>query len=365
VSTEQLPLIELFSRLRDAGMPLGVDNYQHLINALQSGFGLPDRAALSRLCRTLWVKSREEEQLFAFHFDKLIGREELARPALPASPPVSHEDGTSTAAPLQSVSQPTAASTIDLMVKVEGETQAVQAIQASHADHSDYEQRHFIRMLEYFPVTRRQMKQTWRYFRHRVREGPATELDVAATVNRLARDGVLLEPVLVPRRVNRAELVLLIDQDGSMVPFHALSRRLAETALRGGRFGKTSIYYFHNCPSDYLYRDSAHQTSVTISEALGVLQPERTSVLIFSDGGAARGGLSEARLGLTKTFLATLRRYVRRTVWLNPLPAPRWIGTTAFEVAGLVPMYGVSRRGMDQAIGVLRGRRAPLRRQPK
>jgi uncharacterized protein with von Willebrand factor type A (vWA) domain len=32
-------------------------------------------------------------------------------------------------------------------------------------------------LTDYFPVTRRQMKQSWRYLRRPVREGPLEELD--------------------------------------------------------------------------------------------------------------------------------------------------------------------------------------------
>ncbi|MEG3864115.1 hypothetical protein QT974_34105, partial [Microcoleus sp. herbarium12] len=40
------------------------------------------------------------------------------------------------------------------------------------------------------------------------------ELDVEATVNQIGRQGILLSLVLVPRRVNRSQLLLLIDCGG-------------------------------------------------------------------------------------------------------------------------------------------------------
>jgi uncharacterized protein with von Willebrand factor type A (vWA) domain len=207
---------------------------------------------------------------------------------------------------------------------------------------------------EYFPVTRRQMKQNWRYLRRPVREGIPTELDIEATVNQIGQQGVLLEPVLLPPRINQSELLLLIDQDGSMVPFHSLSRQLAETAVRGGRLGKAGIYYFHNCPGEYLYRDSYHQDAEAISTLISRI-PERTVVLIFSDAGAARGGYSEERIELTRQFLTQLKQKVRYITWLNPIPQNRWYGTTADDLAGLVSMFEMTRRGLQGAINVLRG----------
>lgn len=70
-----LPLLELFTRLREAGLPLGIDEYQSVLQALQAGFGISDKAALKRLCQTLWVKSAEERQLFEYHFEQIINSE--------------------------------------------------------------------------------------------------------------------------------------------------------------------------------------------------------------------------------------------------------------------------------------------------
>jgi hypothetical protein len=189
-----------------------------------------------------------------------------------------------------------------------------------------------------------------------VREGPPTELDLEATINQVGYKGMLLELVLIPQRVNRSELLLLLDQDGSMVPFHLLSRRLAETLLRGGRLGKASIYYFHNCPTEYLYRDCYRQKSEPIKDFLLPLRSERSSILIFSDAGAARGGYSQERVELTKEFLDKLKSKVRYVAWLNPMPRKSWKGTTAECIDRMVPMFELSRRGLQDAIGVLRGR---------
>ncbi|NJL63333.1 MAG: hypothetical protein HC903_17740 [Methylacidiphilales bacterium] len=208
---------------------------------------------------------------------------------------------------------------------------------------------------EYFPVTRRQMKQSWRYLRRFVREGIPSELDIDATVREISRQGILLKPIFVPRRVNRTELIILIDQDGSMVPYHALSRRLGETALQGGRLGKSSIYYFHNCPSQYLYNDPNHQKARPIRDIFAQVNSKNTKVLIISDAGAARGALNPERVEITAAFLNYLSQKVRYITWLNPLPSSRWYGTSAGEIANLVPMFEFNRRGLDAAIGVLRG----------
>lgn len=442
MNTNELPLQELFTKLREAGLPLGIDEYQLVLRSLQAGFGVADKAALKRLCQTLWAKSAEEKSILDYHFEQVMVNDaagvasetdnqtinkfrivplvilgilaggiifgvrvshkprttqtistptpiatatpEPQPPQQPATEPdlanTQPEQPTQPVEPIPRTMQPNfaiwmilflTATTCEYLVyrwithwlskrkpkpnssasappeTSKDEVQVVKSVLQGSSKHWSS---------EFFPVTQRQMKQMWRYLRRPVREGKATELDVEATVNHIGHEGMLLEPVLIPPRVNRAELLLLIDQDGSMVPFHALSQRLAETALRGGRLGRTGIYYFHNCPVEYLYRDSYHQQGELVSHILNHVCSGRTAVLIFSDAGTARGGNSQERYQLTQEFLINLKQRVRYIAWLNPMPKNRWFGTTAGEISSLVPMFEVSRTGLQDAISILSGR---------
>ncbi|NEO65001.1 MAG: hypothetical protein F6J98_33235 [Moorea sp. SIO4G2] len=218
----------------------------------------------------------------------------------------------------------------------------------------------FLIINNHLPVTYRQMKQGWRYLRHLMGEGVPTELDLEATVEQIGQQGFLLNPVVKPRRINKIELLLLIDQDGSMVPFHHFSQALVDTASRGGRFNQVRVYYFHNCPSDYLYHDPYHLEAVPIEDCLSQLPKTRVVCLIFSDAGAARGQFSSRRRRRTKFFLKELKHYVPPIAWLNPFPRHRWESTTAEEIAKLVPMFEVNRQEFYQAIETLRGRNQKL-----
>ncbi|ODH03012.1 hypothetical protein A4S05_21410 [Nostoc sp. KVJ20] len=359
---EELPLLELFTQLREAGLPLGIDEYRLVLTALQEGFGTTDQKALAELCRTLWVKSQDEEHLFNYHFQQVITE------PYPIKPFVRKEEEKTSSRRQEAVESDdnyspdllnTTPATIPVsseLMEVQDEMQVAEAVQITTQNNEEITVNRFTETDEYFPVTRRQMKQSWRHLRRMVRQGLPTELDIEATIEQVVRQGVLLEPVMMPSRVNRTELLLLIDHKGSMVPFHALSQRLAQTALRGGRLGKASIYYFHNCPTKYLYHDHTRQKAQPVTDFLAQLRPERSAVLIFSDGGAARGGFSLERLELTQKFLDQLKQRSRYIAWLNPMATERWFGTTAGEIASLVPMFEVSRQGFDGAIDVLRGR---------
>lgn len=363
---DELPLLGLFTCLREAGLPLGINEYFLVLKALQKGFGTANRDSLADLCRTLWVKSKDEEHLFNYHFEQVmqtapssssrspIAAEQESLPGLPAPNVKQEVQEESKAEELPAPATSTAIS--QELMEVEDEIQVAEAVQIATRSEGEVVTNRFTQSDEYFPVTRRQMKQNWRYLRRMVREGPLVEIDIEATIARFSQQGIPSDPVLVPGRINRTELLLLIDHKGSMVPFHALAQRLAETAQRGGRLGEAGVFYFHNCPTQYLYRDPSRQQAELVSNLLMKLRPERSVVLIFSDGGSARGGFNPQRLELTHQFLDRLKERVRYVTWLNPMSKERWAGTTAGEIAQHVPMFEMSRRGMEGAIDVLRGR---------
>ena len=376
------PLYQLFTELRLAGLPLGITDYEAVLRAVQGGLAREKREDLAKLCRALWVKSHDLAygRLFDHHFAALIptafGEKRQMQSETPRPEADKPEIGTeakeaATAVPTDDDIE------LDPSDDEGAQTQPVDSASQSLAQMkplSAYEDEALVakvarRQLEivsefyvsftadYLPVTSRQMKQNWRYLRRAARSGPPVELDIEATVDRIARDGFLADPVLRPRRVNRARLVLLIDRDGSMVPFHSLGRRLQASAQEGGRLGTADVYYFHDCPGDFLYPDPYYQDFVAVPELAAQLHPMHTSVLIFSDGGAARGRFDPARVRQTTVFLAKLQQTVRHIAWLNPMPQARWPGSSAGQIAAMTPMFETNRLGLQGAIKALRGRR--------
>jgi len=71
---DTLPLLELFTQLREAGLLLRIDEYKLLLQALQ--LGTRDRLSLKRVCQAVWVKSVAERRLLDYYFDMIVGRVE-------------------------------------------------------------------------------------------------------------------------------------------------------------------------------------------------------------------------------------------------------------------------------------------------
>jgi len=443
------PLLELFDRLRLTGLPLGIEEYQLVLKALQGGFGVQDRVALRRLCEKLWAKNEEEKRLLHQYFEELFPTEQEVPAPPPVPPPMPPRPirinpwliggiacGISLIAvigyvaiypkvgfipirlpgfpsekptpgipnlsptpvnpssphpdPIQEVKQfpfwlrsllvggfavsggvlvwflgqgwvkrkPTllpdrlSDQVSEITTTLQDEIEAARAQERLTAQTTH----RFWIATPGLPATERQMKRSWRYLSRPVREGTPTELDVQATIQQIGRQGWLLEPVLVPPRTNQVALLLLLDRDGSMEPFHALTERLVATAQRGGRFGMTQVYYFHNCPVDYLYRDRLCSEAEPIEAVFESLPLRHLSPLIISDAGAVRGRYNPYRVKKTQEFLRCLYQQVRYAAWLNPLPPTNWEGTTASAISKHIPMFGCDRAGLDGAIEVLRGR---------
>lgn len=415
---DELPLLNLFNQLREHDLSLGIEEYMAVLKALRAGFGVGGRRELKQLCCTVWIKNDEETRLFNRLFEQMLAQaaddpdmtssdnpmsqqterpwhswpngqseksditspdnpilqqnhrleKEMERPRDSSPTEHSHEsppsephqsssddsDGSVSATDKSDKSEILSATDLTHTTDIDEPVRIAQAIRRNEYEDIKITSRYNL-LTDYFPVTRRQMKQSWRNLRRMIREGRPEELDVTATIEKIVREGILLEPVLVPRRSNRSELLLLIDRDGSMVPFHSLSRQLTDVVLRGGRLKKADIYYFHDYPNTYLYRDSARVEARLITEIFETAG-ERVSVLIFSDAGAARGKFDENRVKRTQEFILQLKEFVRCFAWLNPMPNQRWAETTAGEIARFVPMFEMNRRGLDAAINALRGR---------
>jgi uncharacterized protein len=399
MTENELPLLELFTRLRKAGLPLGIEEYRLALQALQVDQEVENRGDLFRMCRALWVKSKNDFPLFKSIFDEVIN-ESLSENSAPSTlitiiPTTSSDETlqieskpTKSDETLQTESKPTKPGTgaSDTGINQSGTGFAVQgggevtqivapnieeipaAILLAYMRQISYKKADSnvgdsYLTDEYLPASSRQMKQIWRRLRHMVRQGPLVELDIDTTIDKIGAHGMFVDFFMVPRRINQSELILLIDHLGSMAPFHMLSRRLTETALRGGRLEKSRIFYFHNCPVKYLYHESTLHEASKIDDVFNTVDKKRTSIMIFSDAGAARGSFNAERSKLTMDFLKKIQQQTPHIVWLNPMPFSRWTDTTADEIAGLVPMFEASRRGIDEALDVLRGRRPDLRRR--
>jgi uncharacterized protein with von Willebrand factor type A (vWA) domain len=177
-------LLNLFKELRKWGLPLGVEEYMLAVQALQAGFGIGDRNSLERLCCTLWTKSETEARLLKRLLDEVIKQPVEFPQSTPTEsaqtvPETSEQSSSQT--PLQqleqSISQPTSSTEIPL--DIDEPEQVIQAMRQSGSNSLEMSYYRQNSVDEYLPVTPRQIKQSWRFLRRRVREGTLVQLGVS------------------------------------------------------------------------------------------------------------------------------------------------------------------------------------------
>jgi len=343
-----------FLQLRRSGFPLGIGEYRAALQALEGGFGdTPE--ALMEMLKILWCHSPGEQNQFEPIWRSLLGTFSHPKPDTSAASHSPRSDRRPDRSedlpdPLLPLPPPP-----PLEPKPSSELGAI-PVQAPFLPNGD----DTTPLYRYSPITRRSMVYLWRYLRRPVADGPPDVLDIEATVNQATRQGFYLAPVFRRRERNQAHLLLLLDQNGSMMPFHRFTRDLAETAQRESTLQpeNVSTFYFQNVPTSTLYTDPFLTEPIPRLEVLDLCTSD-TSVLIVSDAGAARGHRTQERIRAVTRFLYQLKRYTSLVAWLNPMPEDRWIGSSAEVIAQMVPMYQMDNNGLSNAVDIVRGQ--PLR----
>lgn len=164
------PLFDLFILMRDsAGLPLTIEQYHSLRQALKGGFGISNRDELKQICRLLWIKSNKRSQVERFEkcFEQYFAKssEDLE----PQNKPTS--SNTKTQKQEQTTSNPTKKTsetkTLESNKKPsQTSPQIVKAVRLGGKllPEKLFNQKQRFRLtLPDFPATRRKIQQNWRY----------------------------------------------------------------------------------------------------------------------------------------------------------------------------------------------------------
>jgi uncharacterized protein with von Willebrand factor type A (vWA) domain len=381
----------MVAQLRRRQLQVGLADLDDLRRALRAGFGLSSKDELRELCVALWAKSPAEAQVVRVAFagaglaDWGVNSFEGVAVATPGHAPAAAER----AADDPDADQDEPETPGDAEV---AQTRLVRPPGAGALPlRTGGSSRGFVLTPQY-PLAAREVAQAWRHLRRPVRYGPATELDIGATIRERGRHAVVTPPVLVPRRRNAMRLLLLIDRHGSMTPFHGYVDYVVAAIRNAGRLDDVDVGYYHDLPGSLEDRIALEQVDnplrADLDPVLGQVPPLRggrvyadpglavprpldpilgemtgnTAVLVISDGGAARRTFDLVRLLDSVALLKAIGADSTGVAWLNPVRPSRWPRTTAGQVARHVPMFPFTREGLYQAVDALRGRAAPVER---
>lgn len=212
----------------------------------------------------------------------------------------------------------------------------------------------------------RQIQMALRRLRNLTRVGPANELDLDETIDETCKNAGEIELVFRPEKRNNVRLLLLMDVGGTMDPYYEPVSRLL-TALHEERGLKEfKAYYFHNCPYEMLGTDASlmRKTAVPTGDVLRKLD-DRWKVMIVGDAAMHPAELLEpfGNIDPRRTaesrgidWLHKIQDHFERVVWLNPDDPDIWEDTRTTQVIKhLFPMFHLSVDGIADAVRALIG----------
>jgi uncharacterized protein with von Willebrand factor type A (vWA) domain len=212
----------------------------------------------------------------------------------------------------------------------------------------------------------RNLKVALKRLRQLTRKGNASELDLDETIDETCRNAGEIEMVFRAPRRNDVRVVLLMDVGGTMSPFYEPVSRLL-TALHEQRGLRAfESYYFHNCIYENVY-SSAQLTRKTAIPTIDLLRKldSRWKVLIVGDAAMHPAELLQPHGGIdpretsSATGMSWMQRiadHFDRSVWLNPEEEKYWDHTqTNLALRRVFPMFPLSVDGVGDAVKALVG----------
>jgi uncharacterized protein len=336
MSDFERPLLQLFERLRAAGMHLTIEQYDLLRQSLGLGYGL-DWEALERVCRLLWVKpsgdydaevfTREFGRFRSQHqrgFQEVVGltagaetlAEEVPLGMLPSLP-------LRRWARQKVESKPTLVPQSTMRSELR-EEEGLGAIAEPIGKRRRRDRRFESGEV---PIMGDVVKRLWKTLRRPVVDLRRLEMDWRRTLAQIERRGVLDELVMRPRVRAQTALLVLLDEGAGMVPYAPVWQPVVEAIANFGT--EARCYRFSCLDGESLYEWENELVAVPVGMVAVALHPERSVVVILSNG---ETGDREMPRSL-ETLMGVLGRSAQTILWLNPVPEVLWAGMTAESVS--------------------------------
>ena len=193
-------------------------------------------------------------------------------------------------------------------------------------------------------------------------EPDRTELDVDATIRETGENAGRLKVVYQRPRKNNIKVLLLMDSGGSMDYYAGLCSQLFQAAERSNTFKDLKVYYFHNCIYERLHLEpTLFDIGEDTESVLSNLDSEYR-VIVVGDAMMApeelyypkydwRARSYGKQAGIE--FLEQFKNRYPHIIWLNPQPRAElysYWATTYDELAKIFDMYDLTVDGLERGI---------------
>lgn len=205
----------------------------------------------------------------------------------------------------------------------------------------------------------RNFKMALRRLRRFAREGAELELDLDDTIRSTARNAGFLDLQMVPERHNAVKVLMLLDVGGSMDDHINRVEELFSAAR--SEFRHLEVFYFHNCPYESLWRNNSRRQSERF-ETWDILRTynEDWRLIIVGDATMSPyeilhpgGSVEHHNVETGAAWLQRLLENWPHAAWLNPEPEGYWPYRQSIAIIKNIMqdrMYSVTVSGLEQAM---------------
>ncbi len=208
----------------------------------------------------------------------------------------------------------------------------------------------------------RNIKVALRRLRKFAREGHEEELDLDRTIHCTAANAGYLDIKMIPERHNNVKVLLLMDVGGTMDEHIARVEEIFSAAKT--EFKHLEFYYFHNCVYDFMWKNNKRRYSEKFATWDIIRKYNRDYKLIFvgdatmspyeilQPGGSVEYNNEEAGA----QWLQRLTRAFPKFVWINPEPQGVWQYRQSISVVQQLVsqrMVPLTITGLEQAMRLL------------
>jgi uncharacterized protein with von Willebrand factor type A (vWA) domain len=176
----------------------------------------------------------------------------------------------------------------------------------------------------------RNIKVALRRLRKFARQGAEEELALDATIRATANNAGYLDIRMQPERKNNIKVLMLMDVGGTMDDHIARTEELFSAA--SSEFKNMEFFYFHNCVYDFVWKNNRrrHAERFPVWDVLHKYTPDTKLIFvgdatmspyeILQPGGSVEYNNAEAGA----TWLQRLTQTFPKFIWLNPEPEGLW-----------------------------------------
>ena len=225
-----------------------------------------------------------------------------------------------------------------------------------------WESRDFKNLDDSLQLGTRNIKIALRKLRKMTRKSENFEFDLDTTIKSTAKNAGYLELEYIREKINDINLIVFFDVGGSMDPFVKVCEELFSAAK--SEFKNLEYYYFHNCVYESVWKDNYRRNENRINTQ-NILNKfgKNHKVIFVGDASMAPyeltnpgGSIEHWNKESGESWINKVTGHFYKTAWLNPVHEDHWDYTSTIKMLNNLmdqKMFPLTISGISNAVSYL------------